>query len=170
MFHYIHHDNYMYIFTAVNSGERCGPWASCLSLLLQCKFANSTLLSLLGFSYFITSYDAQASSAFSALIFINITWLLILHNNIDQCSATQDQRCSKYIPQPICPGTHDFAIVMCTANCEGFYGTPSTQIFMFTATKSYVYICSTYPYLLHCECTSYLRYWFNMTLWVRTYR
>ena len=25
----IHHDNYMYIFTAVNSGERCGPWASC---------------------------------------------------------------------------------------------------------------------------------------------
>ena len=41
-----------------------------LSLLLQCKFANSTLLSLLSFSYFITPYDAQASSAFSALIFI----------------------------------------------------------------------------------------------------
>ena len=40
-----------------------------LSLLLQCKFANSTLLSLLSFSYFITPYDAQASSAFSALIF-----------------------------------------------------------------------------------------------------
>ena len=43
-----------------------------LSLLLQCKFANSTLLSLLSFSYFITFllllYDAQASSAFSALI------------------------------------------------------------------------------------------------------
>ena len=39
-----------------------------LSLLLQCKFANSTLLSLLRFSYFITPYDAQASSAFSALI------------------------------------------------------------------------------------------------------
>ena len=38
------------------------------SLLLQCKFANSTLLSLLSFSYFITPYDAQASSAFSALI------------------------------------------------------------------------------------------------------
>ena len=38
-----------------------------LSLLLQCKFANSTLLSLLSFSYFITPYDAQASSAFSAL-------------------------------------------------------------------------------------------------------
>ena len=29
---------------------------------------NSTLLSLLRFSYFITPYDAQASSAFSALI------------------------------------------------------------------------------------------------------
>ena len=43
-----------------------------LSLLLQCKFANSTLLSLLSFSYFITPYDAQASSAFSALI--TISW------------------------------------------------------------------------------------------------
>ena len=41
-----------------------------LSLLLQCKFANSTLLSLLSFSNFITPYDAQASSAFSALIFL----------------------------------------------------------------------------------------------------
>ena len=40
-----------------------------LSLLLQCEFANSTLLSVLSFSYFITPYDAQASSAFSALIF-----------------------------------------------------------------------------------------------------
>ena len=39
-----------------------------LSLLLQCKFANSTLLSLLSFSYYITPYDAQACSAFSALI------------------------------------------------------------------------------------------------------
>ena len=39
-----------------------------LSLLLQCKFANLTLLSLLSFSCFITPYDAQASSAFSALI------------------------------------------------------------------------------------------------------
>ena len=43
-----------------------------LSLLLQCKFANSTLLSILSFSNFITPYDAQASSAFSALIFIII--------------------------------------------------------------------------------------------------
>ena len=31
--------------------------------------ANSTLLSLLSFSNFFTPYDAQASSAFSALIF-----------------------------------------------------------------------------------------------------
>ena len=47
-----------------------------LSLLLQCKFANSTLLSLLSFSYFITPYDAQASSAFSALIY----YIFSLHN------------------------------------------------------------------------------------------
>ena len=37
-----------------------------LSLLLQCKFSNSTLMSVLSFSYFITPYDVQA---FSALIF-----------------------------------------------------------------------------------------------------
>ena len=43
-----------------------------LSLLLQCKFVNSTLLSLLSLSYFITPYDAQASSAFSALILSGI--------------------------------------------------------------------------------------------------
>ena len=41
-----------------------------LSLLLQCKFANLTLLSLLSFSCFITPYYVQASSAFSALIII----------------------------------------------------------------------------------------------------
>ena len=41
-----------------------------LSLLLQCKIANSTLLSLLSFSYFITPYDAQAFSSFSALILV----------------------------------------------------------------------------------------------------
>ena len=35
--------------------------------------ANSTLLSLLRFSYFITPYDAQASSAFSALIKTEVT-------------------------------------------------------------------------------------------------
>ena len=43
------------------------------SLLLQCKFANSTLLSLLRFTYFITPYDAQASSALSALITKGLT-------------------------------------------------------------------------------------------------
>ena len=47
-----------------------------LSLLLQCKFANSTLLSLLSFFYFITPYDAQASSAFSALIIVHRLVLL----------------------------------------------------------------------------------------------
>ena len=52
-----------------------------LSLLLQYKFANSTLLSLLSFSYFITPYDAQASSAFSALIFITSGPELCLHIN-----------------------------------------------------------------------------------------
>ena len=49
-----------------------------LSLLLQYKFANSTLLSLLSFSYFITPYDAQASSAF---IFITSGPELCLHIN-----------------------------------------------------------------------------------------
>ena len=39
-----------------------------LSLVLQYKFANATLVSLLSFSYFITPYDVQASNAFSALI------------------------------------------------------------------------------------------------------
>ena len=29
---------------------------------------------------------------------------------------------------------------MCTANYDGFYGTPSAQILMCTATKIYVYI------------------------------
>ena len=38
---------------------------------------------------------------------------------------------------------------MCTAKREGFYGTPSAQILMCTATKSYVYIRSSHPYLLH---------------------
>ena len=46
-----------------------------LSLLLQCKFANSTLLSILSFSNFITPYDAQASSAFSALIYFTFCTL-----------------------------------------------------------------------------------------------
>ena len=55
-----------------------------LSLLLQCKFANSTLLSLLSFSNFITHYDAQASSAFSALI------------QEGQLSVTGESMCTKY--------------------------------------------------------------------------
>ena len=46
---------------------------------------------------------------------------------------------------------------MCTANCEGFYGTPSAQIFMCTATKIYVYIRSSHPYLLH---------WYNSRRWI----
>ena len=61
-----------------------------LSLLLQCKFAYSILLSLLRFSYFITPYYAQASSAFSALIkcteyisFWNFLNLLCFVNNTD---------------------------------------------------------------------------------------
>ena len=52
-----------------------------LSLLLQCKFANSTLLSLLSFSYFITPYDAQASSAFRALIFLSWLFMVICIND-----------------------------------------------------------------------------------------
>ena len=52
-----------------------------LSLLLQCKFANPTLLSLLSFSDFITPYDAQASSAFSALIFFCFDTVK-LHSNV----------------------------------------------------------------------------------------
>ena len=34
----IHHDNYMYIFTTVNSGERCGPLASCFIILPHLTF------------------------------------------------------------------------------------------------------------------------------------
>ena len=50
-----------------------------LSLLLQCKFAISTLLPLLSFSFFMTPYDAQASSAFSALIiYMGIKTLITL--------------------------------------------------------------------------------------------
>ena len=56
------HDFFLFVFMVV-------LFIFFLSLFLQCKFANSTLLSLLSFSYFITPYDAQASSAFSALIY-----------------------------------------------------------------------------------------------------
>ena len=48
-----------------------------LSILLQC---NLTLLSLLRFSYFITPYDAQTSSAFSALsILCNCLSVYFIH-------------------------------------------------------------------------------------------
>ena len=57
-----------------------------LSLLLQCKFANSTLLSLLSFSYFITPYDAQASSAFSALIFFVKRCENMIYHAVHSCS------------------------------------------------------------------------------------
>ena len=55
-----------------------------LSLLLQCKFANSTLLSLLSFSYFITPYDAQACSAFSALITL-VSNLAVIVTDLKNC-------------------------------------------------------------------------------------
>ena len=46
----------------------------CLCFLCHYYYsANSTLLSLLRFSYFITPYDAQGSSAFSALICIGLS-------------------------------------------------------------------------------------------------
>ena len=58
-----------------------------LLLLLQCKFANSTLLSLLRFSYFITPYDAQAFSAFSVLIifvqYIRFFVKIVIETNVN---------------------------------------------------------------------------------------
>ena len=59
-----------------------GNYVFFLSLLLQFKFANSTLLSLLRFSYFITPYDAQASSALSALILIADAVVFFCENNL----------------------------------------------------------------------------------------
>ena len=56
---------------------------SFLSSLLQCKFANSTLLSVLSFSYFITPYDAQASSVFSILIVLNMIVIAFLFPDRD---------------------------------------------------------------------------------------
>ena len=48
-----------------------------LSLLLQCKFAISTLLPLLSFS-FMTPYDAQASSAFSGFLSLAFTGIDVI--------------------------------------------------------------------------------------------
>ena len=67
-----------------------------------------------------------SDSLFCIIIFISVPQLRI------------NDAVNKY--QTVCSGTHDFAEVMCTANCEGFYGTPSAQILMCTATKLYVYI------------------------------
>ena len=53
-----------------------------LSLLLQCKFAISTLLPLFSFSYFITPYDAQASSAFSA----SILYIALKQHPVSKCN------------------------------------------------------------------------------------
>ena len=69
-----------------------------LSLLLQCKFANSTLLFLLRFSYFITPYDAQASSAFSALTILWIRPAFIdERNRCDAFRSTQYTTCIAFI-------------------------------------------------------------------------
>ena len=56
----------------------------------------------------------------------------ILRCKIDQRSATQiGDAVNKYHRQN-CPGTPDFDEVMCTADFEGFFGTPSAQIFLCT--------------------------------------
>ena len=55
--------------------------------------------------------------------------LFILRCKIDQRSAAQiGDAVNKYHRQN-CPGTHDFDEVMRTADFEGFFGTPSAQIF-----------------------------------------
>ena len=60
---------------------------------------------------------------------INTIRRFILRFKIDQRSATQiGDAVNKYHRQN-CPGTHDFDKVMCTADFEGFFGTPSAQIF-----------------------------------------
>ena len=60
---------------------------------------------------------------------INTIRRFILRCKIDQRSATQiDEAVNKYHRQN-CPGTRDFDEVMPTADFEGFFGTPSAQIF-----------------------------------------
>ena len=60
--------------------------------------------------------------------FINTIRPFILRCKIDQRSATQMYAVNKYHRQN-CPGTHDFDKVMRTADFEGFFATPSAQIF-----------------------------------------
>ena len=58
--------------TLLDVSAVAGHHAMPAAVLFCCYYyfsANSTLLSLPRFSYFITPYDARASSAFSALIF-----------------------------------------------------------------------------------------------------
>ena len=80
-----------------------------LSLLLQCKFAISTLLPLLSFSYFMTPYDAQASSAFSALInlgghlwFLKILLVYDNHQHIFRSARGDNRDITEEVGQPIC--------------------------------------------------------------------
>ena len=61
--------------------------------------------------------------------FINTIRPFILHCKIDQRSATRiGDAVNKYHRQN-CPSTHDFDEVMCTADFEGVFGTPSAKIF-----------------------------------------
>ena len=60
---------------------------------------------------------------------INTITRFILRCKIDQRSATQvGDAVNKYHRQN-CPGTRDFEEVMRTADFEGFFVTPSAQIF-----------------------------------------
>ena len=60
---------------------------------------------------------------------VNTIRRFILRCKIDQHSATQiGDAVNKYHRQNY-PGTHDFDEVMRTADFEGFFGTPSAQIF-----------------------------------------
>ena len=61
--------------------------------------------------------------------FISTIRRFILRCKIDQRSAAQiGDAVNKYHRQNF-PGTHDFDEVMRTADFEGFFGTPSAQIF-----------------------------------------
>ena len=61
--------------------------------------------------------------------FINTIIRFILRCKIDQRSAAQiGDAVNKYHRQN-CPGTHAFDEMLHTADYEGFFGTPSAQIF-----------------------------------------